>query len=189
MSNDLTRSPLILDTAGSTIYNPGGVAVKLVRWVGGTTAGHTVVIQDATGRVLWTAPFLSIGRNGSKPNCLAAVKLRRAPQFVNPPLALLLLCRLRHAACSPVIAEQGKFALMGEDKKDSESKRESAKSDDQATEETPRSLADNRKRRDGDKDAREKASEVFEIHLSMLRRPNYPQCTRPLPSRARSLRR
>jgi len=46
---------LILDTAGSTIYNPGGVAVKLVRWVGGTTAGHTVVIQDATGRVLWTA--------------------------------------------------------------------------------------------------------------------------------------
>jgi len=28
--------------------------VKLVRWVGGTTAGHTVVIQDASGRVLWT---------------------------------------------------------------------------------------------------------------------------------------
>jgi len=124
-----------------------------------------------------------------QPHCLAAARLGRAPQFVNPPLAPLLLCRLRHAACPPVITEKGNFALMGADKKDSESKRESAKSDDQATEEAPRSLADNRKRRDGDKDAREQASEVCEVHLSILRRPKYPQCTRPLPSRARSLQR
>jgi hypothetical protein len=92
-----------------------------------------------------------------QPHCLAAARLGRAPQFVNPPLTPLLLCRLRHAACPPVIAEKGKFALMGEDKKDSESKRESAKRDDQATEEAPRSLADNRKRRAGDKDDREQA--------------------------------
>ena len=57
---------------------------------------------------------------------------------------------------------------MGADKKDRESKRESAKRDDQATEEAPRSLADNRKRRDGDKDAREKAREVYEVHLPLL---------------------
>jgi hypothetical protein len=57
---------------------------------------------------------------------------------------------------------------MGADKKDRESKRESAKRDDQATEEAPRSLADNRKRRDGDKGAREKAREVYEVHLPLL---------------------
>jgi hypothetical protein len=54
MSNDVTRSPLILDTAGSTIYNPGGIAVKRVRWESvSASAGDTVVIQDAGGRVLW----------------------------------------------------------------------------------------------------------------------------------------
>src|SRR4029453_7170343 len=95
-----------------------------------------------------------------QPTCLAAARLGRAPQFVNPPLAPLLLCRLRPAAFPPVITEKGKFAFVGADKKDNESKRESTKSDDQATEEAPRSLADNRQRRDGDKNAREKVREV-----------------------------
>jgi hypothetical protein len=71
MSNDVTRSPLIFDTAGSTIYNPGGAAIKLVRWVGGTTAGHTVVIQDASGRVLWTA--VATGDNYTEQSLLETV--------------------------------------------------------------------------------------------------------------------
>lgn len=55
MANSVDKNPIVIDTAGSTIFNSGGVAVKLVRWVGGTTAGHTVVIQDAAGRVLWAS--------------------------------------------------------------------------------------------------------------------------------------
>jgi hypothetical protein len=71
MSNSVDRSPLIIDTAGSTVYNSGGVAVKLVRWVGGTTAGHTVIIQDPSGRVLWTA--IATGDNFTDQSLLETV--------------------------------------------------------------------------------------------------------------------
>ena len=65
----------------------------------------------------------------------------------------------------PITAEKGEFTFVGEDKEASESNRESAKSHAHATEETPRSRVDDRKRRDGDKDARENAREVHEVHL------------------------
>lgn len=53
MANDLTRTPLKIDTAGSSMIRSGPVRVRSVRWVGATTAGHQAVIQDSDGRVLW----------------------------------------------------------------------------------------------------------------------------------------
>jgi hypothetical protein len=39
--------------ASATVLIPGRVYVKSVKWVGGTTAGHTAVIQDADSNTIW----------------------------------------------------------------------------------------------------------------------------------------
>jgi len=41
MSNDLTQSPLVIDTAGlQTSAKTGAICIERIRWVGGTTAAH-----------------------------------------------------------------------------------------------------------------------------------------------------
>lgn len=60
MPNDLTGNPLIIDTPGATVLY-GQIKVKSIRWVGATTAGHVVEIQEPDGDVLWRS--LASGAN------------------------------------------------------------------------------------------------------------------------------
>jgi hypothetical protein len=54
MSNDVTMSPLIIDTAGaSDLMLNKNICIERIRWVGATTAGHTAVVQNGAGRVIW----------------------------------------------------------------------------------------------------------------------------------------
>lgn len=55
MSNVLTQSPLIIDTAAVTILKTGPICIDVIRWVGATTAAHTAVVQDAAGNVIWAS--------------------------------------------------------------------------------------------------------------------------------------
>lgn len=55
MANDLTGDPYIIDTAAATVLSTINLFIKSIRWVGGTTAGHTAVIQDQKGNVIWTS--------------------------------------------------------------------------------------------------------------------------------------
>lgn len=53
MANDVTATPLKLDTAG-VIYAKGNIIrPRSVRWVGATTAGHAAILEDGAGRVVW----------------------------------------------------------------------------------------------------------------------------------------
>lgn len=56
-TNDLTGNPLVVDTASTTVpvWTAQAGRIQSVRWVGGTTAGHTAVIKDAAGHVKWAA--------------------------------------------------------------------------------------------------------------------------------------
>lgn len=54
MANDTTQSPWILDTAATIDSSSNEVRIKRLKWVGGTTAGHTCVIQNGAGtRNVW----------------------------------------------------------------------------------------------------------------------------------------
>lgn len=53
MANDLTRSPLFIDTPSASMIRTGPVRVANIRWVGATTAGHVLEIRDADERVLY----------------------------------------------------------------------------------------------------------------------------------------
>lgn len=55
MANDLTYNPLVIDTAAATTLISYPIFVKSIRWVGATTAGHTVSVQDPDGNVLWSS--------------------------------------------------------------------------------------------------------------------------------------
>jgi len=50
MANDLTDNPLVVDTAHATtrVYN-GPCSLAVVRWIGGTTAGHQAILKDGDG--------------------------------------------------------------------------------------------------------------------------------------------
>lgn len=54
MANSLIHSPYIIDTAAADMVSIVTLTIQAIRWVGATTAGHTAVIQDADGRVLWS---------------------------------------------------------------------------------------------------------------------------------------
>lgn len=49
MSNDITNNPLVVDTAGATAITTVTFVATKVRWVGATTAGHTVSVQNNSG--------------------------------------------------------------------------------------------------------------------------------------------
>lgn len=73
MANDLTASPLIIDTASSTMLVEVPIFIKRIRWVGATTAGHQVIIQDVNGRVLWES--VAAGANNVESESQDAVGL------------------------------------------------------------------------------------------------------------------
>lgn len=49
------KNPMIVDTAAADLIVPGDVFVDLIRWVGATTAGHAVEIQDGAGNPFWAS--------------------------------------------------------------------------------------------------------------------------------------
>lgn len=53
MANNLTFNPLRLDTASGSVLTTESYRVKKIRWVGGTTAGHQVILQDQHSNTLW----------------------------------------------------------------------------------------------------------------------------------------
>lgn len=55
MANLLDQNPWVLDTAGGGVIVVGKVFPRTIRWVGATTAGHQVVIQDSNGKVVWAS--------------------------------------------------------------------------------------------------------------------------------------
>lgn len=52
MANNLSNSPIIIDTPGAGVLIPDLIRVKGIRWVGSTT-GHTAIITDASDNVKW----------------------------------------------------------------------------------------------------------------------------------------
>ena len=59
MANDVTNNPWVLDTAG--VITTEDMYVGKLRWVGGTTAGHTAVVHDKNSKVEYEA--LAVGAN------------------------------------------------------------------------------------------------------------------------------
>lgn len=55
MSNDITGDPLVVDTASATALTTKTFVCHMIRWVGATTAGHTVSIQNGNGGVKWAS--------------------------------------------------------------------------------------------------------------------------------------
>ena len=53
MSNVLTQSPWLVDTAAATILGTGRHRIVGIRWMGGTTAGHQCIITDRNGKVVF----------------------------------------------------------------------------------------------------------------------------------------
>ena len=53
----LTSNPWIFLNAdeGTTVHAAGPLRIKGIRWVGGTTAGHQVIIHDKNAKVKWRA--------------------------------------------------------------------------------------------------------------------------------------
>jgi hypothetical protein len=51
MADSLTTNPIIIDTAASTVKTSYVFSAWMIRWVGGTTAGHTISVQDKNGNV------------------------------------------------------------------------------------------------------------------------------------------
>ena len=70
MANDLTGNPLVIDTASTSVavWSAQAARIQHVRWVGGTTAGHTCVIKDAAGHVKWAG--VATGANYSEDSLL-----------------------------------------------------------------------------------------------------------------------
>jgi len=53
MANALTDKVWVIDTAESLTTDP--VYIKKIRWSGATTAGHTAIIHDQAGKVVWSS--------------------------------------------------------------------------------------------------------------------------------------
>ena len=53
-ANDLTRTPYAVDTASGSVQVAGDIYIACFKWVGATALGHTVVVRDGNGRVIWT---------------------------------------------------------------------------------------------------------------------------------------
>ncbi len=55
MSNDITANPLYIDTAAAGSVTTITFVITKVRWVGATTAGHTVSVRNGNSQVLFAA--------------------------------------------------------------------------------------------------------------------------------------
>ncbi len=73
MANDVTDSPFIIDTAGPGDIVSYSFRVRGIRWVGATTAGHTVSITDSNDVVKWESE--AAGANHTEADTIADEKL------------------------------------------------------------------------------------------------------------------
>ena len=53
MANDTDTSPWVIDTVDATGVATKNQKVRMIRWVGATTAGHRAAITDQNDRVFW----------------------------------------------------------------------------------------------------------------------------------------
>lgn len=53
MANSRSNKLWIVDTASGTAVTSEILLITKIRWVGGTTASHQAVIQDANGNPFW----------------------------------------------------------------------------------------------------------------------------------------
>lgn len=61
MANNLTKNPIIIDTASNDMVDTKNHTVVGIRWVNATTASHTAVIQNADGVVVWSCAATGAG--------------------------------------------------------------------------------------------------------------------------------
>jgi hypothetical protein len=54
-ANDLSRSPLLIDTATPAPIFTSGVRISALRWVNVAAAGHKLVLVDSNGRKVFEA--------------------------------------------------------------------------------------------------------------------------------------
>jgi len=73
MANLVTDSPFIIDTAGPADIVSYSFRVRGIRWVGATTAGHTVSITDSNDVVKWESE--AAGANHTEADTIADEKL------------------------------------------------------------------------------------------------------------------
>jgi hypothetical protein len=55
MANNITGNPIVVDTAASTTVTDYNFKAWMIRWVGATTAGHTISVQDKDGNVKYAS--------------------------------------------------------------------------------------------------------------------------------------
>jgi hypothetical protein len=53
MANNVSRNPLVIDTAGGSPITTQQLRIRKLRWVGGSAAGHQAIVQDQFGNVFW----------------------------------------------------------------------------------------------------------------------------------------
>jgi hypothetical protein len=53
MANDLSNNPIVIDTASGSVLISTPIRIRKIRWVGATTAGHTVIIRNSVDIVFW----------------------------------------------------------------------------------------------------------------------------------------
>mgnify|MGYP001607237838 CR=1 FL=1 len=77
MANDLTDSPLVLDTASDTVVViQGDRYIYAIKYTAGTTAGHTAVVQyKASSKVIWQASCSGSGNDVG----LELIRFKTAP--------------------------------------------------------------------------------------------------------------
>lgn len=51
MANDITGNPLVIDTASASVITSYVFTAWAIRWVNGTTAGHTISVQDKNSKI------------------------------------------------------------------------------------------------------------------------------------------
>jgi hypothetical protein len=56
MANDLTKNPMVIDTAAATVLWSDPIKIKSIRWVSkSATAGDDIEIQDSNNQELWVS--------------------------------------------------------------------------------------------------------------------------------------
>ena len=62
MANNITISPLVIDTAAATAITTGTFKINMIRWVStSASAGDSAVVQNAASNTLWAS--LAAGAN------------------------------------------------------------------------------------------------------------------------------
>jgi hypothetical protein len=67
-----TTNTWVIDTAGAGVIDSRHLKISSIRWVGATTAGHQVVVNDAAGGRVWST--VAAGANNVEANFMGEEK-------------------------------------------------------------------------------------------------------------------